>query len=113
MKEATQIARELRMIMAREKWTQKQLASYAGVDQSQVSRMLNARFVRISKNVEAVCKYAKIGTSSAVRSAKLSAKLESAMSELIGGDLNREKALLALIRAGERLLRTGTAAKGK
>lgn len=44
----------------RNKLTQKDIANAVNINQSQVSRILNGEFKRISKNVQLICEYAKI-----------------------------------------------------
>jgi transcriptional regulator with XRE-family HTH domain len=96
---AREIGDRLHARMVQKKWTQPALAKAIDIDQSQISRVCNGKFKRLTGNVRRICEYANvpIGTRS---KAGLSVELTNAIRELVGGSKLKEQALLRLIDAG-------------
>lgn len=76
--------------------TQVALARGAKVHQSQVSRILKGKFVRVSKNVMRICKFADI---SFTQDQPLSPKLQKALQGVWDGSPGQEAALVQLLNA--------------
>lgn len=112
MKEAALIALQLREAMERKGWSQLTLGKLAGVDQSQVSRIVAGNFVLLSKNVLKLCKYAKVELDLHSSHKSIPPSLEKALGELLE-EAGSERAVLALLRAGSRLLRKQRISQGR
>jgi transcriptional regulator with XRE-family HTH domain len=78
------------------KLSQETIAKKAKIHQSQVSRILNGKFARVSKNVIRICKFAKIPLA---KEQPLSPKLQKALEGVWDGSLEQEAALVKLLDA--------------
>lgn len=105
MKQAAIIANHLRRKMTTAGWTQLELSKNSGVDQSQISRILNGEFVRITKNVKTVCKYAEVNLVDITPLEPLPEAVTHALRNLLDGSKEREQAVVGLLKAEARLLR--------
>lgn len=106
IKDSDRIAQQLKAAMKANGWKQEDLVQATGVGQSQVSVILSGRFVRVSRNVKSLCDFAGITPAVTKKPLKHSDKLHQAIADMLDGDEQREKALLAFLQAGSRLLRT-------
>jgi transcriptional regulator with XRE-family HTH domain len=103
--DAERIAQQLKAAMKANGWKQDDLVQATGVGQSQVSVILSGRFVRVSRNVKVLCQFAGITPAVTKKPLKHSDKLHQAVADMLDGDEQREKALLAFLQAGSRLLK--------
>ena len=100
-----EISEKLRKYLEDNDITEEILAKKANVDQSQVSRIRNAQFKRITENVMRVCKYAEIDLGS-IREESDPAKnpeLMGALSLVWDGTDKKAKALAKVIRSLKEL----------
>lgn len=102
---ATEISEKLRKYLEDSDITQEKFAKKVNVDQSQISRILNADFKRISKNVRKVCKNAKIDLDSKKGESNPaeSPELMNALSLVWDGTDKKAKALAKVIRSLKEL----------
>lgn len=105
MRQAALISKLLRASRKSRKWTQTELALSSGVHQSQISRFLNGKFARVTKNVRKVCKYAQVEIREIADSGALPNGIVRALHDILNGTKEREKAMISLLKAEARLLR--------
>jgi transcriptional regulator with XRE-family HTH domain len=85
--------------------TQSFLSSNIGVNQSQVSRLLNGRFERRTKIVNALCIYLKVNPVFRKKAIKLRnyPDLASCLDEVLDGTRKRERAIIRLLKSAQTL----------
>ncbi len=83
------------------------IANSVGINQSQVSRLLNGDFVRASKSMYALCKTLNVNPVALNNSLSLKEypQLVMHLSDFLDGSRKRELALIKLIRATRSLMR--------
>jgi len=88
----------LREYLNREGLTLRQVSERVDVDVSQISRYLNGRFRRMSPNLQAICKFAKVEWPSAVRTDPCKSQvLIGALSHVWDGTTEHAEALAGTI----------------
>ncbi|HSK74453.1 MAG TPA: helix-turn-helix transcriptional regulator [Pyrinomonadaceae bacterium] len=99
------IGRQIQEYLEKEKITQKELARLAKVDQSQISRIINGNFRKVSKNVKRICKYAKVDLDSVKenKNPAQNSELMEAISLVWDGTNKNAKALATVIRSLKEL----------
>ncbi len=91
--------------MAVNGWTQCALSLATGIDQSQISRIRAGRFKRLSKNVQALCRYANISIQEKSAKPDIPQVIQDALNDLLDGTPTTERAVLALLKAASKLER--------
>jgi len=88
----------LKESLRREDLTLREVSVQVGVDVSQVSRYLNGHFKRMSPNLEAICKFAKVDWTNAIRAdPRKSQVLIGALSDVWDGTREHADALAKTI----------------
>ena len=84
---------------------QAELAENSRINQSQVSRLLNGRFERRTKGLDALCMYLKVKPvfRNDVMSLSGYPHLASCLSEVLDGSKKRELAVVRLLKSATRL----------
>jgi len=98
----SEIAPALRSYMKNTCTTQEVVSQKLGIHQSQISRLLNGEYQRLSPNLKKFCDYAKIEVGIRVRGKskkQLSRKLSRVVAEVWDGSKQHEYALIRIIRS--------------
>lgn len=99
------LSRRLRRAAERRNLTQWEIAKEIGVNQSQVSRLLNGRFQEESPALYALCKHLKVDVASRKGHVSLAdfPELSACLNEILDGSRQREKAVVRLLRSARDL----------
>lgn len=101
----TEIGKQLQKYLDDREITQENLAKAVKIDQSQISRIINGDFKKVSKNVKKLCEYAKIDLDSIKlhRNPAENPDLMEALSLVWNGTNKNAKALAKVIRSLKEL----------
>lgn len=80
--------------------TQEEIEAFTGVNQGQISKILNGKAVTVSKNVIKLCKYANINYEiSPTFGPSDNKELLAAIESVIAGNPKRAKAIIGVVKA--------------
>jgi transcriptional regulator with XRE-family HTH domain len=98
-------ALRLREALRKSGVSQMSLSKVIGINQSQVSRLLNGRFQRAPKSIYALCIYLKVNPVARKDSIKLQKypDLALCLDEVLDGSRKRERAVIRLLKSAQTL----------
>jgi transcriptional regulator with XRE-family HTH domain len=101
----TKTAKRLRDAITKQGVSQADIAVNAGLNQSQISRLLSGQFQRRTKGLNALCIYLKVEpvTHTVALSLSKYPDLSSCLSEVLDGSRQRERAVVLLLRSARKL----------
>lgn len=103
--DTTEISKKVQKYITDSDVTQVELASLLAIDQSQISRIVNGDFKRISRNVKKICEYANIDLNFVIenRNPAENTELMEAISLVWDGTRKKAHALAKVIRSLKEL----------
>jgi len=101
----TKTAQLLREAFRKSGVRQSDLSKVIGINQSQISRLLNGRFQRKSKSIDALCVHFRVSLVTRKNAIKLHnyPELASCLDEVLDGSRKRERAVIRLLKSAQTL----------
>jgi len=99
-------ARLLREALRKSGASQSSLSKAIGVNQSQISRLLNGRFQRQTNSIHALCAHLNVNLVVRKNAIKLQnyPDLASCLDEVLDGSRKRERAVIRLLKSAQTLI---------
>jgi transcriptional regulator with XRE-family HTH domain len=98
-------AKRLRDAISKQGVSQAEIAAGTGLNQSQISRLLDGQFQRRTKGLNALCIYLNVSPVMRTGAVSLSPypELASCLAEVLDGSRKRERAVVLLLRSARKL----------